>query len=376
MHSQLTVVPAVTRRSRLRFIKIPWAIYRDDPAWVPPLLLDKKLQLSPRNPYFAHARARLWIAYRRGRPVGRISAQIDHLHLERYRDNCGFFGFLEAENDPAIFTALLHTAEDWLRREGMERVRGPFSFSINQECGLLVEGFSTPPYIMMGHARPYYAENLLRLGYRKCQDLLAYAGKPWYQTPRAMELAVKRVASRITTRRLNRSRLREDLQLIGDIFNDAWEENWGFIPMTPAEIKQMGQELQHLVPPRSIIFAEVDGETAAMIVALPNLNEIIADLNGRLLPLGWLKVLWRLKVKHPTTVRVALMGVRKKFQRGLLGAALSFIIIDQARQHVARRGGTMAELSWILEGNYAMRKILEAIGARVHKRYRLYQKEL
>jgi len=376
MTRQLTIEPVTGRRDQLRFIRVPWAIYRDDPAWVPPLILDKQLQLSPKNPYFEHARARFWVARRRGRPVGRISAQIDRLHLERYGDDCGFFGMLEAENDPETFAALLQTAEDWLRRQGMRRVRGPFSLSINQECGLLVEGFSSPPYLMMGHARPYYRDHLGRLGYRQCQDLLAYHGLPWFKRPRAMEIAISRNAGRITTRRLNRARFDEDLQLIGDIFNDAWSENWGFIPLTTAEIRQLGQELRYLVPTRSVVFAEVDGETAAMIVALPNINEIITDLDGRLLPLGWLKFLWRLKVRRPRSVRVALMGVRKKFQHGTLGAALAFTIIDLARQNVVRRGGTMAELSWILEDNYGMRKILEAINARVYKRYRLFEKEL
>jgi len=375
-NSQLSIEPVKSKSDLKRFIKVPWNIHKNDPAWVPPLLLDKKLQLSPKNPFFKHADVCYWIACRNGQPVGRISAQIDRLQIERYQDGCGFFGMLDAENNPETFSALLQTAEKWLRDHGMQQVRGPFSLSINQESGLLIDGFSTPPYIMMGHAQPHYAERLTELGYEKSKDLLAYLVEPWFKAPRAMNIAIKRTAGRITTRRLNRSRIADDMRLIGEIFNDAWSENWGFVPMTDDEIIQMGDELKFLVPARGIIFAEVDGETAAMIVALPNLNEIIANFNGRLLPLNWLKFLWHLKVRYPDTVRVPLMGVRKKFQHGTVGAALSFTLIDQVRQHITRMGGKQVELSWILEDNFAMRKILEAIGSKLYKRYRIFQKKL
>ncbi len=374
--ANLKIHPVVSKREQLAFIRVPWAIYRDDPQWVPPLISDKKLQLSPRNPYFEHARAAFWIARRGKRAVGRISAQIDRLHLEKHHDDCGFFGMLEAENDPEVFAALLDTAETWLRKQGMKRVRGPFSLSINQESGLLVEGFETPPYIMMGHARPYYAEEIKKAGYHKEKDLLAYLVKPWFKSPRAMTVATRRMAGRITTRRLNRARIDEDLNLLGEIFNDAWAGNWGFVPMTRTEIAQMGKELKFLVPPRSIVFAEVDGESAGMIAGLPNLNEIIADLDGRLLPIGWLKILWRLKVRYPQSTRVPLMGIRRKFQHGATGAALAFTLIDQLRLHFTRMGVVKVEQSWILEDNQPMRKILEAIGSRISKRYRIYGKRL
>ncbi len=375
-NQQLTIEPIESKTDLKKFIKVPWHIYKNDSTWVPPLLLDKKLQLSPKNPFFKHAEVRYWIARRNGQPVGRISAQIDKLHLERYQDSCGFFGMLDIENDPETFTALMQTAEKWLKDQGMRQIRGPFSLSSNQESGLLIDGFSTPPYIMMGHAQPHFAEQLAGLGYEKSKDLLAYLVEPWFKAPRAMNIAIKRTAGRITTRRLNRNRIAEDMRLIGDIFNDAWSENWGFVPMADDEIIQMGEELKFLVPKRGIIFAEVDGETAGMIVALPNLNEIIADFNGRLLPLNWLKFLWRLKINYPDTVRVPLLGVRKKFQRGTVGAALSFTLIDQVRKHITRMGGKQVELSWILEDNFAMRKILEAIGSKLYKRYRIFQKNL
>jgi hypothetical protein len=373
---KLRIKPADNRRELNNFIKVPWHIYQNDPAWVPPLLLDKKLQLSPKNPYFQHARAAFWTAWRGPVPVGRISAQVDRLHLERYRDNCGFFGFLEAEDNPETFAALLKTAETWLEKQGMRQIRGPYSLSINQECGLLIEGFETPPYIMMNHARPYYASHLEKLGYRKKKDLLAYLVEPWFKPPRAMTLATRRMAGRITTRRLDTRKIGSEMELLGDIFNDAWSGNWGFLPMTPAEIKQMGEELRYLVPRRGIIFAAVDGEPAGMIVGLPNLNEAIADLNGRLLPFGWTRLLWRLKVDYPESGRVALMGIRKKFQHGTLGAALAFTLIDQVRMHFCRMGVSEVEQSWILEDNEGMRKILEAIGSRISKRYRIYGRKL
>jgi len=373
---KLRIKPAASRREKNEFIKVPWQIYRNDPAWVPPLRLDKQLQLSPKNPYFQHARAAFWTALRGSTPVGRISAQVDRLHLDRHGDDCGFFGLFEAEDNPETFAALFATAEAWLRQQGMKRVRGPFSLSINQECGLLVDGFKTPPYIMMGHARPYYARRIEELGYRKEKDLLAYLLKPWFKPPRAMTIATRRMAGRITTRRLDPEKINQEMELLGDIFNDAWSQNWGFVPMTPAEIKEMGKELRHLVPRRGIIFAAVDGEPAGMIVGLPNLNEAIADLDGRLLPFGFARLIWRIKVCHPQTGRVALMGIRKKFQHGALGAALAFTLIDQVRMHFVRRGVTEVEQSWILEDNESMRKILEAIGSRIAKRYRIYGRQL
>jgi GNAT superfamily N-acetyltransferase len=364
------------RRALRRFLRVPWPLYTDDPAWVPPLFLERRQHLSPRNPYFDHARVRAWIAYRGSKPVGRISAQIDRLHLQRYQDATGFFGLLEAEDDSETFRALLSTAETWLRGHGMVRIAGPFNLSINQECGLLVDGFDTPPMVMMGHSRPYYAERIEEQGYGKVKDLVAYRISSRFGLSPAMESLLARAAKRVQVRTLHRGRFSEDLRILQDIFEDAWSNNWGFIPFTAREFDHLGQTLRFLVHDDLVHIAEVDGEPAAMIVAFPNVNEAIRDLNGRLFPWGWLKLLWRIKVRHPKTARVPLMGVRKRYQNTKVGAALALLVIVSLRECGVRRGVDEVELSWILEDNVGARNIIESLGGVVYKRYRIYEKRL
>ncbi len=364
------------RRALRRFLRVPWTLYADDPAWVPPLFLERRQHLSPRNPYFDHARVRAWIAYRGSKPVGRISAQIDRLHLQRYQDATGFFGLLEAEDDSETFRALLSTAETWLRGHGMVRIAGPFNLSINQECGLLVDGFDTPPMVMMGHSRPYYAERIEEQGYGKVKDLVAYRISSRFGLSPAMESLLARAAKRVQVRTLRRDRFSEDLRILQDIFEDAWSNNWGFIPFTAREFDHLGRTLRFLVHDDLVHIAEVDGEPAAMIVAFPNVNEAIRDLNGRLFPWGWLKLLWRIKVRHPRTARVPLMGVRKRYQNTRVGAALALLVIVSLRECGVRRGVDEVELSWILEDNMGTRNIIESLGGVVYKRYRIYEKRL
>ena len=374
--TSVQVKPVENPSALKRFIQVPWSIYGDDPHWVPPLLIERRQFFSPSNPYFEHARHQLWIAYRGDNPVGRISAQIDQLHLERYGDDTGFFGMLEAHDDPEIFNALMTRAETWLRNRGMARVRGPLNLSINQECGLLVDGFDTPPVLMMGHARPYYGSRVEEQGYAKAMDMLAYTVNSDFEMTHAMHRIMKWASRRVRIRPLQKSRLAQDLQLIRDIFEDAWSQNWGFIPFTAGEFHHLGRDMKQLVPPDFVQIAEVDGIPAAMMVVFPNINEIIRDLDGRLLPFGWLKLLWRLKIKFPKTARVPLMGVRREYQKSRLSAALALMVIKACQVSGLRRGIEEVELSWILEDNVGMRTILDGIGGRVYKRYRVYDKQL
>lgn len=374
--ARLRIIPVEEKHRLRQFIRVPWSIYDADPAWVPPLLLERRQHLSTHNPFFAHAHWRAWLACRGKKAVGRISAQIDRLHLERYQDATGYFGMLEAEDNIETFQALLNTAESWLRQQGMRQVMGPFNLSINEECGLLVEGFDTPPAIMLGHARPYYAERVEDCGYVKARDLFAYRINPNVTPSRVMQALVQRVAGRVHLRSLDRSHLDEEMEVLRDIFNDAWSQNWGFVPFTQAEFEELGRNLKLLIKDDFVQIAEVDGEPAAMIVILPNLNEAIRDLNGRLLPFGWLKLLWRLKVSYPQTARIPLMGVRKRYQQGPLGPALAFLVINALRAPVLKRGIQEVDMSWILEDNQAMRNIIESNGGVPYKRYRIYQKEL
>jgi hypothetical protein len=313
---------------------------------------------------------------RGARAVGRISAQIDQLHVQRYNDATGFFGLLEAEDNAETFQALFTVAEDWLRQQGMQRMRGPFNLSINDECGLLVDGFDSPPPIMLAHALPYYGMRVEEQGYAKEQDLLAYRVDPDFPPVRHLDALTRRVAGRVKLRSMRRDRFNEELEIIRSIFDDAWSENWGFIPFTTGEFEALGKNLKLLVDSESVRIAEVDGYPAAMIVLFPNVNEVIRDLNGRLLPFGWLKLLWRLKVVGPKSGRVPLMGVRRCYQGSRLGATLALMMISSLKDTCVKKGFKEVDMSWILEQNQGMSKIIESIGGIPYKRYRIYQKGL
>ena len=377
LNTALQVLEVKGKAALDQFIRVPWSIYRDDPNWVPPLIVERRGALSEKNPFFEHAEWCAWTAVRSGVPVGRISAQIDRLFLETQHEATGFFGLIEAPDDPEIFSALFTTAENWLRSRGLKRVLGPFNLGINQEIGILVEGFETPPFIMMGHSPRYYAAALERQGYRAEQDILAYLlPTSGFVVPPAMQALLRRQAQRIGARVFRRARRVEELEVMREIFNDAWSDNWGFVPFTRAEFQAIGKELLMLVPDDYIRIAEVDGQPAAFIVMLPNINEAIRDLDGRLMPWGWLKLLWRLKVRSPRTARVVLMGVLKKYQNTRLGPALAFLTIGGLEVPGKGRGIEQVELSWVLESNMGMRNIAEQVGGRVSKRYRMYGKEL
>jgi hypothetical protein len=375
--ASLRIVPLDSKADLGRFIELPHAILGSDPAWIPPLHLERRLHLGAKtNPWFEHARWKAWLAYRGTKLVGRISAQIDSLHLELHKDDAGFFGMLDAEDNPETFAALMGAAEEWLRSEGIKRVRGPLSLSINDEVGLLVDGFDTSPYFMMGHSKPYYGTYIEQAGYHKAKDMLAYVVEPNFPAPKVMKRLLGKSKQSITVRPLDRKRFDEELAVLRDIFNDAWSDNWGFVPFTEAEFKDLGHTLKVLIASELIQIAEVDGVPAAFIVALPNVNEVIKDFDGKLAPFNWVKLLWNLKVKFPKSSRVPLMGVRKSFHNTPLGPGLAFLVIDAVRHHLVARGVEQVELSWILEDNDGMRNIIEAIGGRDYKRYRVYEKEL
>lgn len=374
--SGLQIIRVTSSKSRDTFIRLPWTLYQDDPMWVPPLLLERREHLSPKNPYFEHATCCLWLALRDGKPVGRISAQVDRQHLEQYHDDTGFWGMLEAEDNIETFQALLTTAESWLAAQGMKRVRGPFNLSINQECGLLINGFDTPPSMMMGHARPYYAERIEQCGYVKEKDLLAYMIGVDVEPSPARKMIMRKTQKRIQTRALRKSDFDNELQIIFSIFNDAWAQNWGFLPFTEKEFAHLAKDLKLLIKDQLVRIAYVDGIPAAFIVLLPNLNEVIRDLNGSLFPTGWIKMLWRLKVKCPQSGRILLMGVLSKYQDSMLGAALAYRVIDDVHEAATKCGIKKAELSWILEDNVGVQAIIEDVGGRVYKTYRIYSKKL
>jgi GNAT superfamily N-acetyltransferase len=375
----LRIQPVEDRRTLKQFLKMPARLYPADPNWVQPLMFERLEHLNPKkNPYFEHAEVGYWLAFRGERPVGRISAQIDRLHLERYDDATGHFGFLEAEDDTEVFAALFEAAETWLRARGMRRATGPFTLSINDETGLLIEGFETPPYLMMGHAPRYCASRVEERGYRKARDLIAYAFDVVAPPPPRAKRMLERLSKGggLSFRPIEMRRFDQELQTIVDIFNDAWSDNWSFVPMTPAEVRHMGKNLKPIVRAEYAWIGEAEGEPAAMTVTLPNINEAIADLGGRLLPLGWAKLLWRLKVRGTRTARMPLMGVRKRYQGTQRGAALALGVIEAVRSWHADHGAKEAELSWVLEDNRPTHDIIEMVGGRAYKTYRVYEKIL
>ena len=372
----LEITPVTNKRLLKAFIKVPWPIYRGDDAWRPPLVMERLMAFAAKQPVFDHLEWQAWIAQRDGRPVGRITAQIDALHQAQHDEGTGFFGLIEGEDDRSLFGALFEAAEDWLRQRGMNRVIGPINLNINQEIGLLTEGYDSPPYFMMGHARPYYSQRIEGLGYQPCQHLLAYESVTAYEEPRAIAVQRKRLARRINLRPLDRSQKTADLERLRSIFNDAWQDNWGFVPFTEREFQALGQMLLLVVPDDLIWLAEIDGEAVGFIVMLPNINEAIADLNGHLLPWGWAKLLWRLKVRLPASGRVPLMGVRRHLHDGPLAGGVAMSLIHRTREAALGHGILNTELSWILEDNKGMRAIMERIGGVVRKRYTVYEKSL
>jgi hypothetical protein len=380
LSAPIRVVPVETAKQWHDFHHLAFKIYADDPQWVPPLLLERKFHFQAKhNPYFQHAHAAFFLAYRGDAPVGRITAQIDQLHLERYHDATGHFGFIEATNDADVFAALLKAAEDWLRGQGMKRVIGPVSFSLWDQPGLLVEGFDTPPYVMMAHALPYYAGHITANGYQKAEDMIAYRYGPDAPTQTLEKLLARTLRSgevTLRTIRMEKAHFDSEVTMLLDIINDAWSDNWGYVPMTKAEIDDLSGILKILLRPGDVAIAEYQGKPAAFAAIFPNLNEAIRDMNGRLFPFNIFKLLWRMKVTRPKTSRMPMMGVRKALQASPIGAALALSVIKATRDFNFSRGVVDSELSWILARNTRVRHVIEMVGGKPYKTYRVYEKPL
>lgn len=379
--SPITITEVTTKQDLRQFIKLPWHLYKDDPNWVAPLIMERLDTLDPeKNPYFKHAQAKMWLALKGGEIVGRITAQVDELVEQYHHEKTGHFGFFECINDPLTANALMDTACGWLKEQGRTKVIGPFSLSINEEAGMLVEGFDSPPSLMMNHALPYYQDLMCGYGMEKVKDLWAYYLKIGKEVlPPTIHKLVKRSMrdGKIKLRRINMKNFEEDLKTILDIFNDAWSGNWMALPFTEAELNKVVKDMKLLIRENFTYIAEYDGVPMAMMVTLPNLNEVIADLDGRLFPFGFFKLLWRLKIRPGyKTTRVPLMGVRKEYQNTAVGGAMAFALIEECRIQAVKAGCTHAELSWVLEDNTRLSKMLEAVGCWRHKNYRLYSKTL
>ena len=379
MSPSVLIRPVVTKSDRRAFVDFAWRVYADDPAWVPPLKSEVHGLLDPRsNPWFQHAKAQLWLAERSGNVVGRISAQVDELVEKHMGPGTGQWGMFEALDGEAA-AALMSTVEDWLRTQGMARALGPFSLSIWDEPGLEIEGFAEAPTVMMGHHRPEYAAWVEAAGHAKAKDLVTYALdiRDWSDPKIDRLLASGAANPRIRIRRVDKSRFAEEAAIILNLLNDAWSDNWGFVPLTEAEIALAAKKLKPIIYEDLVRVAEVDGEAVAFMITLPDINELTRDLNGRLFPFGWAKLLWRLRNPHTRRLRVPLMGVTKKLHNSRIASLLAFMMIEYTRRDaVTKFGATHGEFGWILEDNKGMLSIAQLPGASINHRYRIYEKAL
>jgi len=377
--SGLVVRQIKSSRDIETFLRLPWMLYANDPHWVPPLLSEIRARLNPRkNPYFQHAQAAMFLAEMNGKAIGRITAQVCQLTQEHQHAGDGHFGFFECLESQNASDGLFDAAASWLSDRKMKRMVGPFSFSIYDEAGLLIDGFHRSPSVFMGHSLPSYAKLFLDSGLTKEADVFAYYTDICQPYPDRVS-RILRAARRSTTivlRTIDGNHIEDDLDKLMTLFNESWEDNWGHVPMTKAEVNELGKLVKRLFNTDAVLLAEIGGVVEGFIVVIPNLNELTCDLNGKLFPFGWLRLLYRLKFIQCRSVRVPLMGVHRKYHSTGMGAAIAFSMIDRCRQINAEKGVTHCELSWILESNHAMRSILDAAGAKLDKTYRIYSKSL
>ncbi len=371
----VTVRAVDAPRDMKTFIRLPWKLYREDPLWVAPLLMDQKnLFDTSKNPFFRHARARHFLAWRDGRPVGRISAIVNDNYNRFQGEKTGFFGFFESINDPRVSRALFGEAEQWLREQGMERMRGPTNPDTNNTLGLLVDSFDQSAVVYMPYNPSYYPALVEEAGLRKVKDLYAY-----YMAENATPISdkIRRVSEmvrkrhNIAVRSVRMDRVDEEIELIKVIYNDAWTRNWGFVPWTDEEIEHLGHELKPVAVADLVLLAFVGDEPAGFSLSLPDFNQALKHVrSGRLFPFGLLKLLYY--SRKIDLLRVLAMGVRKKFQ----GLGIDAIFYYETYARGTARGYRHGEFSWILEDNLPMRLAMEKWGARIYKTYRMYDKEL
>ncbi len=380
----ILIKPVVTPADKRAFVDLPFRLYADNPNWVPPLKSEVLgLITSGKNPWLEHGELQLFLAVRGGAVVGRISAHIDHLALKQppaqgMGPGVGNWGFFEAE-DAAVGHALLAAAEDWLRGKGMAQSLGPISLAMWDEPGLLIEGHDQPPTVMMGYNSPSYEHWVESAGYEGAQDLNNYDLKIDAGFP---ELSNRIVAMgeknpRIRIRRVKKARFDEEAALILGILNDAWSDNWGFVPFTDAEVAYAGKKLKPIVFEDLIRIAEVDGEPVAFMMTLPDLNEKLREFDGSLFPFNWIKLLWWLRAPKVRTMRVPLMGVVKKMQATRLASQIAFMMIEYIRRDAVNNfGASRGDFGWVLASNGPMKSVGEAVGGKVSKVYRIYRKSL
>jgi len=374
---QIEITQVASKAERDVFIKFPWRIYKGDPAWVPPLLLERKEFLDQKkHPFFEHGAAALFLARSGGKIVGRIMASDDPNYNAFHQSSVGCFGLFECVNDPAVAAALFEAATNWLRATGRDEIMGPIDYSTNYVCGLLVEGFDFPPTLLTAHNPPYYPALIEGLGFNKVIDFYAW----WFSEPARAATRLRRLAASLrkrdaaTIRQGNLKNFRTEAGRLREIYNDAWKENWGFVPFTEKEFEFMAKELKQLVVPEFTLIAEVGDEPVGFILCVPDINVAFRKINGRLtsygLPIGLAKLLYH--KSRIRTARLIALGVKPKYRRGGIAEMLVLRIIEDA---MIKRGFT-GELSMTLEDNHLINRFLAAIGAKKYKTYRIYRRRI
>ncbi len=376
--SGVIVRPVEGKDDMRRFVQFPYTLYKDSPYWIPSLRRDTEHALDPeKNAFFEHGRIRTFLARdASGSVLGRIAAIVNGMHLKKYADGNGFFGFFECVERYEAAEALLDAASEWLRRQGLTGMRGPTNPSMNDICGLLVDGFDREPSILMPYNPPYYAPYLERYGFNRAMTMWAYyVHKKYVQTEklrRGVELLKRRNPS-VTLRKVDMSRFEEEARAILDIYNDAWSKNWGHVPMTDREFAQLGKEMKQVVDPNIVFILEDAGTPFAFSISLPNVNQILKHVpDGRLFPVGFAKLLAYAKLGHIYECRTLLMGIKQKYQGRGFDAMLNLATIEEG----PRQGYDAAEMSWILDVNESMKNALHSIGGVVDKEYAMYEKPL
>ena len=382
LSSSIEIVPVEGKAMVRRFLAVPDAVYAGDDNWRPQLHFERAAHLDPsKNPGAAKFENRqLFLAVRDGRDIGRIAAFINPAHDQYSNANDGFFGFFDCLPEAELGGALLSAAENWLRGRKVNKVFGPSQWSVNEECGLLIDGFETPPVVMMPHGQPAYQAMIEERGFTKATDMFAFQAElaAGYPRPKMTQMMVKAAERNkdIVIRPMRPSKFLDEVNVVMGIFNDAWSDNWGFIPFSDNQITHMAKEIKPIMFKEGMWVGEYKGEPIAYIWMIPDLNEAIRDLNGSLFPFGWAKLLWRLKVNGVKQARIPLMGLRKEFHNTRTGLSIVASLCETVFEAARQKGFTHCELSWILEDNPGMISICEQASAVAYKTYRMYEKTL
>jgi hypothetical protein len=360
------------------FLDVVDTVFAGDPVYIRPLDMDLRDRLNPKkNPFFDHGEGTIFTAHRGGKCVGRVTAQIDRGHLARHKDDAGFFGFLDTIDDAEVAKALLENAERWLRGRGAKVSRGPLSLNTNEEFGCLVEGFEHPNTLLNPHHRSWQGKLIEEAGYAKVKDYFGWRYEVGEPNPRVRKAQEDIVAMpEVVVRRMEKADLDKDVPIALEVFNDAWAENWGYVPMTKREADKMAADLKLFLMPEITRLVLIDGEPAAVAIALPNINDMIGDLRGRLFPTGLPKLLWRLKVVGAKSGRLLILGIKKKFRLQRKYAGLSLFLYAELNDGGSRLGMTWGELGQTLEDNAAVNTGIKLMGAKKYKVYRIYEKPL